>query len=236
MPSPADGPPYRSDPLFSREHHEHPGIPAAHSPPVTVGPLMTEAEASLLPSFEAVTLPLLPDLLRFARSLTRDLTSAEDLVQDVYLAALRNWHQYDPALNCRYWLFAICRNRFHRISSRAQRQVATDDAELESLAAARPAAVTAADITTLVERSDVKQAIQHAMVTLPDPFREVALLVDWHDLTYEAAAGILDVPVGTVRSRLFRARRILQRRLADHARDAGLFAALPAVRLETSHP
>jgi RNA polymerase sigma-70 factor (ECF subfamily) len=202
----------------------------------TRGPVVTESERSILPSFEAVTLPLLPDLLRFARSLTRDLTSAEDLVQDVYLAALRNWHQYDPALNCRHWLFAICRNRFHRISSRAQRQVATDDAELESLAATSPAAVTAADFAALVERSDVKRAIQHAMVTLPDPFREVALLVDWHDLTYEAAAGILDVPVGTVRSRLFRARRILQRRLAEHARDAGLFAPLPAVRMETSHP
>ena len=196
---------------------------------------MTDAEAEILPSFEAVTLPHLPALLRFARSLTRDLSSAEDLVQDVYLAALRNWHHYDPALNCRHWLFAICRNRFHRISSRAQRQVAVEDAELESLAAVIPASDMAGDFGTWVDRTEVQQAIQCAMVTLPDRFRAVAMLVDWQDLTYEAAAGILDVPVGTVRSRLFRARRILQQRLVAHARDAGLCAPLHGARVASSH-
>ena len=196
---------------------------------------MTDADALILPSFEAVTLPHLPALLRFAQSLTRDPSSAEDLVQDVYLAALRNWHQYDPALNCRHWLFAICRNRFHRISARAQRQVAVDDAELESLAAPIPASVMPADFATWVDRTEIQQAIQRAMVTLPERFREVAVLVDWHDLTYAAAAGILAVPVGTVRSRLFRARRILQQRLVAHARDAGLCATHPALRAVSGH-
>jgi RNA polymerase sigma-70 factor (ECF subfamily) len=193
---------------------------------------MTESAESSLPSFEAVTLPLLPDILRFARSLTRDQASADDLVQDVYLAALRNWHQYDPTLDCRNWLFTICRNRFYRISSRAQRQVAVEDAELESLSAASQLSDMPPDFATLVERSDMKMAIQHAMLTLPDPFREVALLVDWHDLTYESAASILDVPVGTVRSRLFRARRILQTRLVEHARDAGLLGTTPVTSTE----
>lgn len=197
---------------------------------------MMPVDASILPSFEAVTLPLLPDVIRFARSLTRDASSADDLVQDVYLAALRNWHQYDPSLTCRNWLFTICRNRFLRITSRAERQVAVEDAELESLAAAMPESVKPSDFPAWVERSEVTQAIQDAMATLPDPFREVAVLVDWHDLTYEAAAGILDVPVGTVRSRLFRARRILQQRLAVHARDAGIFSTSSAVCLEVGHP
>ncbi|MCC7051923.1 MAG: sigma-70 family RNA polymerase sigma factor [Gemmatimonadaceae bacterium] len=195
---------------------------------------MTTALITALPSFEAVTLPLLPELLRFARSLTRDQATAEDLVQDVYLTALRSWDQYDPGSNCRNWLFTICRHRFYRISSRAQRQVPVDDAELESLAVgALTASGTPGHFVELLERDDLRESIRHAMVTLPEPFRDVALLVDWHELTYDAAATVLGVPVGTIRSRLFRARRILQQRLIEHARDAGLAAvATPDVPRE----
>ncbi len=190
---------------------------------------MSNTMTTALPSFEAVTLPLLPELLRFAKSLARDPDAAEDLVQDVYLTALRSWHQYDPASDCRNWLFTICRHRFYRISSRARRVVPVEDAELESLAAgALTMSATPANFAETLEREDVREAIRHAMVTLPEPFRDVALLVDWHDLSYDAAATILDVPVGTVRSRLFRARRILQKRLIEHAHDAGLADVVPS--------
>jgi RNA polymerase sigma-70 factor, ECF subfamily len=184
---------------------------------------MTDTMKTALPSFEAAALPHLPDLLRFATSLARDPAAAEDLVQDVYLAALRSWHLYDPSLDCRNWLFTICRHRFYRISARARRVVPVEDAELESLsAAALTMSETPANFATTLEREDLRDAIRRAMVTLPEPFRDVALLVDWHDCSYDAAAAILEVPVGTVRSRLFRARRILQKNLIEHARDAGL--------------
>ena len=196
---------------------------------------MPEHATPDLPSFEAITLPLLPELLRFARSLTRDQSNAEDLVQDVYLTALRSWHQYDPMSDCRNWLFTICRHRFYRVSSRAQRQVPVEDAELESLTAgALTMSNTPPGFVAVLEQHEMREAIRHAMETLPEPFRDVAILVDWHEPDYATAAGILGVPIGTVRSRLFRARRILQQRLLAHARDAGLTLTPPAIRTETA--
>ncbi len=196
---------------------------------------MTEDATPDLLSFEAVTLPLLPELLRFARALTHDQSNAEDLVQDVYLTALRSWHQYDPTSECRNWLFTICRHRFYRISSRAQRQVPVEDAELESLAAgALTMSHTPPGFAAALEQDEMRDAIRHAMETLPEPFRDVAILVDWHEQDYATAADILGVPIGTVRSRLFRARRILQQRLLEHARDLGLTVSPPASRTETA--
>lgn len=72
------------------------------------------------------------------------------------------------------------------------------------------------------ERSGLRDAIDKAFGELPDGFREVAILVDQQDLTYETASVVRGVPVGTVRSRLFRARRLLQEKLLAHARDAGI--------------
>ncbi len=188
-----------------------------------------------LSAFEAEAMQWLPDVLRFARSLTRDQWNAEDLVQDTYLNALRYWHQYDPATDCRGWLFSICRHRFYRISSRAQRQVAVEDAELESLAAAALSmSATLVGFADVLVRDDMRAAIKHAMETLPQPYRDVALLVDWHDQNYETAAQTLGVPIGTIRSRLFRARRILQQRLLEHARDAGFTVPIPTMRTENA--
>jgi RNA polymerase sigma-70 factor (ECF subfamily) len=188
-----------------------------HAAPIDASPArmpqafeMPEHATPDLPSFEGITLPLLPELLRFARSLTHDQSNAEDLVQDVYLTALRSWHQYDPMSDCRNWLFTICRHRFYRVSSRAQRHVPVEDAELESLtAAALTMSSTPPGFGAVLEQDDMREAIRHAMETLPEPFRDVAIMVDWHEHDYATAAGILGVPIGTVRSRLFRARRIL---------------------------
>lgn len=172
--------------------------------------------------FEAQALRWLPDVTRYARSLTREDADADDLVQDTFLNAYRQWHQFVPGSECRAWLFTICRHRFYRTRERADRQVAVEDPELESLAAAEVHRSAQHDgLDDAFERTEIREAVQAAMAELPDVFREVAMLVDLHDQTYESAAGILDLPVGTVRSRLFRARRLLQERLLIHARDAG---------------
>ena len=98
-----------------------------------------------------------------------------------------------------------------------------DDPELEVLAAAAVhASAQQGGYADLFARFDLSDAIERAIAELPDAFREAVLLVDVNDQSYEAAAGLLGVPVGTVRSRLFRARRLLQEALVDHARDAGL--------------
>jgi RNA polymerase sigma-70 factor (ECF subfamily) len=173
-------------------------------------------------AFEDEALRWLPDVMRFALALTRDQAAAEDLVQDTFLMASQAWHQFQAGTDARAWLFTIARHRFYRVQQRNERQVATEDAELESLASASLASHHAPGLTEELERGALRDAIRTAMQSLPTVYREVAVLVDWHDQPYETVAQILDVPIGTVRSRLFRARRMLQEALAAHAEDAGM--------------
>mgnify|MGYP000027919974 CR=1 FL=1 len=175
--------------------------------------------------FESQALCHLPEVARFARSLTGDDADADDLVQDTFLTAYRQWHQFELGSECRAWLFTICRHRFYRVHERAARQVAVEDPELESLAAmATFHSAQEAGLSAAFERQEVREAIFDAVQSLSEPYREVAQLVDLHNHTYDAAALILGVPIGTVRSRLFRARRLLQERLLTHAIDAGIIS------------
>ncbi|NUQ21660.1 MAG: sigma-70 family RNA polymerase sigma factor [Gemmatimonadaceae bacterium] len=176
--------------------------------------------------FHAEALRWLPEVTRFALSLTRDESDADDLVQETYLKAYEAWDTYTPGTECRGWLFTICRHSFYRRRLREERQVTCDDPELEALAAvAVHASARQGGYADLFARFDLSEAIDRAIAALPEAFRDVVLLVDVNDQSYEAAADTLDVPVGTVRSRLFRARRLLQEALIDHARDAGLVRA-----------
>ena len=177
--------------------------------------------------FEDEALRWLPDVMRFALALTRDQAAAEDLVQDTFLMASQAWHQFQAGTDARAWLFTIARHRFYRVQQRNERQVATEDAELESLASASLTSHQSPGITEELERGVLRDAIRTAMQSLPTVYREVAVLVDWHDQPYETVAQILGVPIGTVRSRLFRARRLLQEALAVHAEDAGLGTRRP---------
>jgi RNA polymerase sigma-70 factor (ECF subfamily) len=174
-------------------------------------------------AFEAEALRWLPEVTRFALSLTRDEADADDLVQETFLRAYSSWDSFTPGTECRGWLFVICRNTFRRSRVRESRMVEADDAELEALAAAAVhASALQSGYGSLFAEVDLSDAIGRAIAGLPEAFREAITLVDLNDQSYEEAARILDVPVGTVRSRLFRARRLMQEALIDHARDAGL--------------
>lgn len=178
--------------------------------------------------FRDEALPHLGAVTSFALSLTRDETEADDLVQDTFLNAYRSWDQYVPGTECRAWLFTICRHAWIRRSKRAEREVAHADADLEALgAAALHAGAVQSGLGDLFERYDIQRALARALDELPEAFRVVVVLVDLEDQTYEEAARVLGVPKGTVRSRLFRARRLLQEQLIDHARDAGLATRSP---------
>ncbi len=170
-------------------------------------------------------MPHLADVARFARSLTRDAPRADDLVQETYLQALRGWHTFHDGADPRRWLLSVCHHAFLRTTRREARYVDApdDDPELESLAtaAAHSQALRSGAIHTL-ERLDLAQAIDRALATLAPYYRAAVVLVDVEGLSYEEAAEVLDVAVGTVRSRLFRGRRLLQDLLFDYARDAGL--------------
>lgn len=174
-------------------------------------------------AFEELAMPHLASVGRYALSLTRDATVAEDLVQDTFLIAAQSWHTFIPGSECRAWLFTICRHRFLRTRKREERQEPVDVPELETLSAVRGHQEARADgLSDAFERREVLAAVQDAIAELPDTFREVTELVDLEDHSYAAASEILGIPVGTVRSRLYRARRILQERLLAHARDLGL--------------
>lgn len=176
--------------------------------------------------FEREALPWLDDVHRFALAMTRDAADADDVVQETYLRAYRSWHTFEPGSDCRRWLFAICRNVFLRTRERERRHVDVEDAELESLAAAAlHASIRQGGYDDMWTRIDLGPAIAQAIADLPDVFRSAVTLVDVEGESYDTAAEILGVPVGTVRSRLFRGRRLLQEALVVYARDAGLIPA-----------
>ena len=189
--------------------------------------MSTKPAARTDPVFEEELLASIEAVHRFALRLARDLSAAEDLVQETYLRALAHRDQYTVGTNCRAWLFTICRNVFVKGAMRDARELATDDAELEAMgAAAVHGAVAASDPTGAVfERADLDDAVRRALDKLPDEYRAVVALVDIEDQSYGVVAEILGIPVGTVRSRLFRGRRLLQQDLLAYAMDAGLIPA-----------
>ena len=180
-------------------------------------------EVATTSDFERLTMPHLADVARFARSLTRDEVRADDLVQDTYLQAMRGWHTFQPGSDPRRWLFTICHHMFLRTIRREARYVAApeDDPELDSAATAK-AHWRAMDegVADIVDRMDLADAIGRALAELPEHYRGIVVLVDVEGYTYEEAAEVLDIALGTVRSRLFRARRLLQDMLFEYARDA----------------
>jgi RNA polymerase sigma-70 factor, ECF subfamily len=180
--------------------------------------------------FECEALPWLDDVYRFALSLTRDETDAEDVVQDTFLRAYKSWRTYVPGSDCRRWLFTICRNVFLRAREKDRATVELVDSEVD-LMAASSVFFEAMRIghEDLYSRVDLAPALADALAKLPEPFRSTVLIVDVDDQPYEAAAEVLGVPIGTVRSRLFRGRRILQEHLLAFALDAGFAAGGPVM-------
>lgn len=174
--------------------------------------------------FEAEALPWLDDVYRFALSLTHDPVDADDVVQDTFLRAYKSWHTYVPGSDCRRWLFTICRNVFLRSLERRSPTIDVEgDSESPVSAIVREGTHDATD--DLLSRVDLGPAIESALARLPEPFQSTLVLVDVEDRPYEAAATILGIPVGTVRSRLFRGRRLMQEMLRAYARDAGFVTA-----------
>jgi RNA polymerase sigma-70 factor (ECF subfamily) len=180
-------------------------------------------------AFELEALPWIDDVYRFALSLTRDESDADDVVQDTFLRAHRSWHTYMPGSDCRRWLFTICRNVFLRSRERARPTVELDAADVDTAAAASLYVTAAREgQEDVFSRLDLAPAIAKALRNVPEPFRATLIIVDVEDQSYESAAEILGVPIGTVRSRLFRGRRLMQEQLLTYAIDAG-FGARPAL-------
>jgi RNA polymerase sigma-70 factor (ECF subfamily) len=179
--------------------------------------------------FETEALPHLEAVYRFALRLTGSADEAEDLVQETYLRAFRAWHQYTPGTHAKSWLFTICRNAYLRQWERSQRHdriVAAEATHEEG------SGLSVDVINPLWAEADpdperaffhdlVDETVLAAIDALPEEYRTAVVLSDLEGLPYAEIAEIMSVPVGTVKSRLFRGRRQLQKVLHDYAVEMG---------------
>ena len=152
-------------------------------------------------------MPLFERLYNFAHWLTQDRQEAEDLVQETYAKALKGFRSFQPGTDFRAWIYQILRNTF--LTSRTGlKSTATVPLEMESDEDSLPA-VKETPESILLQRSD-RRLVQEALGQLPVPYREVLLLCEFEEMSYHEISATLAIPMGTVMSRLSRARRALR--------------------------
>ena len=168
--------------------------------------------------FEEEVLELSDQVYRVARRLVGTREEAEDLVQETYARAFRSWRSYTPGTNLRAWLFRILTNLNIDRGRRQQRTPDTQPMEEGDYYLYNRLEESGApdDETRVVERLS-QDSVVAALSAVPHNYRDVVVLVDIGDFSYGDAAQILDIPIGTVMSRLHRGRRILKQALADEA-------------------
>jgi RNA polymerase sigma-70 factor (ECF subfamily) len=156
--------------------------------------------------FAQAALAHIDSLYGTALRLTRRAADAEDLVQDTYLKAFRAAHQFTPGTNLKAWLFTILHNTFRNARRHDGRNPVEVDSEAVERAGEAPGAPSPEQILT---RETLDADLQAALDALPEPFRQAVWLRDVEELTYAEMAGVLNVPIGTVMSRISRGRRAL---------------------------
>jgi RNA polymerase sigma-70 factor (ECF subfamily) len=177
---------------------------------------MGETKSEKRRLFEAEALPYLDALFTTALYLTRNREEANDLCQETILRAYRSFHQFTAGTNCRAWLLTILHNLFRTNRSRARPEYVSATVEeferaieAESLRASGPHV----NPETIVAERSFDQSVQQALQKLPTDFKAALILVDLEDMTYKEAAGVLEVPIGTVRSRVSRGRALMREAL-----------------------
>lgn len=165
-------------------------------------------------AFESEALPLIPDVFRVALWLVRDRTLAEDLTQETFVQAMRSFHRYSPDTNCRAWLVTI----LYRINGKRRMKLGqlklVEDTEEQIAATVAfeppiPQALTDEDILSAIAR-------------VPQRFSQIVLLADVEEFAYKEIANLLQIPIGTVMSRLHRGRRLLRQELSGYAGQFGI--------------
>ncbi len=171
-------------------------------------------------AFETEALPHMDALYRTALRMTKNQNDAEDLVQEAYVKAYRFWDKFEPGSNCRAWLFKIMTNIFindYRSKSRTPVSVNVDDIDdnflYGQLANLGPEDNPERRLFSKIFDDDIKKAIEE----LPDDFRLVVVLSFLEGFSYQEIADIADLQLGTVKSRLHRGRKLLQKQLFDYA-------------------
>lgn len=158
-----------------------------------------------------------------ARYLTNNSDDADDLVQDTYLKAFRFWDKYEKGTNIRAWLFRIMKNSYiNRYRKEVKEPNLVDFDEIQEFYTSLK--VESSDDENLEKKifsGILDDEVSNALDSLPPDFKTVVILCDIENLTYEEIAEFIDIPVGTVRSRLHRGRKMLQSKLYDYAKQKG---------------
>ena len=188
-----------------------------------------DGEVSRRREFERLAREHYNDLFRAAYRLTRDREEAADLTQETLVKAYLGFQHFEPGSNFRAWLLRILTNtHISRYRQKMRRPetvewdaLTTHDGR-ETVAAADPA--PGPEETVMNAFTD--EEVDRALAELPDEFRAVAIMADIYDMPYKDIAEALGIPIGTVRSRLFRARRLLRKSLVQYARERGMLGGL----------
>ncbi len=175
--------------------------------------------------FEDAAMPFLDSLYNTAYRMARNPQDAEDLIQETYLKAYKYYDKFQEGTNFKAWLFKILKNTFiNRYRKKQQEPALAAFSEIEDafetlVSAERPGSLPSPEERLLENVLD--EHVQRAVDELPPDYRMVVLLADLEDFSYKEIAEILDIPVGTVMSRLYRGRRQLEQVMLDYARDRG---------------
>src|SRR4051794_5905775 len=185
-------------------------------------------------SFTAQAMEFMPSLYSAALRMTRNPADAEDLVQETYLKAYRGFGSFEQGTNLKAWLYRILTNTFinrYRAAKRRPDETDLDEVEdfylyrrLGGLEGARASRSAEDELLDVLTEGEVKEAVE----SLPENFRLAVLLADVEGFSYKEIAEILDIPIGTVMSRLHRGRKQLEKALFDYAAHRGLIAEEPA--------
>ncbi len=186
---------------------------------------MTEStkDAQLYLDFEREAIPHMDALFNFAVRITGDSDDANDLVQETFLRAFRFFDKFEKGTNCKAWLFRIMKNTYinsYRKNAREPEKVDYEDVEnfYENV---KPSSTDDAHLEKEIFDNLLDDDVSNAIQKLPEEFRTVVILADIEGFTYEEIADFIDCPVGTVRSRLHRARKMLFAKLHKYARSKG---------------
>ena len=196
---------------------------------------MTEnrAEQAKKKEFEELFLPLLDNLYSIALRMTRNEKDAEELVQETYLKAFRFFHRFERGTNARAWVLTILTNTFRtRYRKKKQEPSMVDfeavenfclaDEMVKEITASDKSVAQGAEIVTAILKDYVSDDVIEALENVPEQFRMAVLLSDVEGFSYQEISEILGISVGTVKSRIFRGRKILQKQLWEFAKQRGI--------------
>lgn len=188
--------------------------------------------------FEELFVPLLDNLYNIALRMTRNPKDAEDLVQEAYLKAYRFFHRFERGTNARAWILTVLTNTFRtRYRKKKQEPDMVDfqaienfclaDEMVRAITASNKSEAKGAEAVIQILKDYVSDDVLKALESVPEQFRLAVLLSDVEGFSYQEISEILDVSVGTVKSRIFRGRKILQKLLWDFALERGIVRGTP---------